>query len=234
MMRKWRHGLIALTLMLGACAEQSAPLGPVAAATLLRTGQPVLRCGDACLSAWQRAQPAAARLEAGGSWSELAGLVIGVGYRDDLTLYYLGRAAEQLGYRSAADSYYGQSVYLSRTVAACSRKSGVCGGVSLPAAAAARRAAIEHQFTARPPRRTRGIANDRDTAPSPAEQAHEDSFPPAPLPAVSAGTTSPAAIDWPPPPQTNNAGEARARDEPARPSRVDPGTADYIEPPAAR
>lgn len=40
------------------------------------------------------------------SWNELATKVMSVGYGGDLTYYYLGRAAEGLGYLPAAKTYY--------------------------------------------------------------------------------------------------------------------------------
>ena len=42
-----------------------------------------------------------------------------IGYEDDLTLYYLGNAAEGTGYPGAAASYYRQSVRFSGSSAAC-------------------------------------------------------------------------------------------------------------------
>lgn len=40
------------------------------------------------------------------SWNELAAKVMDIGYGGDLTYYYLGRAAEGLGYLPAAKTYY--------------------------------------------------------------------------------------------------------------------------------
>ena len=44
------------------------------------------------------------------SWSDLAAKVMEIGYGGDLTYYYLGRAAEGLGYVPAAKTYYGLSL----------------------------------------------------------------------------------------------------------------------------
>ena len=49
---------------------------------------------------------AIAVLDATGRWQELALIVMQVGYMDDLTYYYLGHAAENLGYLQSAEKYY--------------------------------------------------------------------------------------------------------------------------------
>jgi hypothetical protein len=45
-------------------------------------------------------------LDATGRWQELALLVMQVGYTNDLSHYYLGHSAENLGYWRAAQRYY--------------------------------------------------------------------------------------------------------------------------------
>jgi hypothetical protein len=45
-------------------------------------------------------------LDAIGRWQDLALLVAQVGYMNDLGYYYLGHAAENLGYWQAAQRYY--------------------------------------------------------------------------------------------------------------------------------
>lgn len=140
-------------LLLAGCAERVASVTPAESLTLLRTGRPLLRCRDACLAEWQRAQPQAAQLEAGARWQGLAQLVLRIGYQDDLSLYYLGRAAEGIGYPTAAASYYRQSMQLSGTSISCQNLSRLCAGVALPRAASSRLAAIERELSRSRPRR---------------------------------------------------------------------------------
>src|SRR5438045_1322661 len=83
---------------------RSAAVTPQQALASVQTGQPLLSCREPCLAAWQAAQPQAAQLAAGRHWGDLAALVLGVGYEDDLSLYYLGNAAEGIGYPAAAAS----------------------------------------------------------------------------------------------------------------------------------
>ena len=156
-MRKLCCASLAATigLMLAGCGQQSPAVDPVAAVAQLSTGAPLLRCRAECVADWRRAQPHAAQLEAMGRWAELAALVLTINYQDDLTLYYLARAADGLGYSTAAVSYYRQSTYISGTALSCQHESGVCGGVVLPNAALARIEALEseaRQPRPRPPR----------------------------------------------------------------------------------
>jgi hypothetical protein len=51
--------------------------------------------------------------------AELALLVMQIGYMDDLTYYYLGRAGESLGYMQAAQRYYGIAERISVTQMSC-------------------------------------------------------------------------------------------------------------------
>src|SRR5512141_3172820 len=105
----WCPGLVALgCFLLAGCADQSASITPAEAMALLRTGQPLLSCREPCLAAWQGAQPQAAKHDKSARWQKLAMLLLRIRYEDDLSLYYLGRAAEGVGYRSAAVRYYRQ------------------------------------------------------------------------------------------------------------------------------
>lgn len=209
--RRW-GGLVALTsLALLGCAEQPASVSPAEAVELLRTGRPLLSCREACVAAWRRAQPQATQLDGAARWSELAVLLLGVGYQDDLSLYYLGRAAEGIGFPGAAASYYRQSTYISGTSLSCQHESKVCGGVALPQAAVLRLAAIDRELTRARPRRIAPAAPSATTpVAAPSEPAEPEPPPPAAAPAA------------PPEPV------------PAPPRRTGPAASEYIEPPAAR
>ncbi len=206
-------GLAALCCLAldGCAAPQPTAINTADATALLRTGRPLLRCRDACVDQWRRALPQATQFDARGRWSELAALVLGVGYQDDLSLYYLGRAAEGLGYFAPAASFYRQSLQLSGTTISCRSLSRQCGGVALPAAALARLAVIQREFAHPPPRRF-APAHRVPTAPAAAQAA----------PSEERVEQEPAPP--PPPPEAP---------KPAAPAPVSPGRSDYIEPPPA-
>jgi hypothetical protein len=108
----------------------------------------MLDCRLACLDAWRANRATALVLNETGGWRELAILVMQTGYTDDLTYFYLGRAAEGLGYREAAKTYYQISARLSAAGLACIKENpDLCNGQRLPAAAEARLA----ELTAPPP-----------------------------------------------------------------------------------
>lgn len=205
-------GLLALgSLVLAGCAEQPAAINPAEAMALLRTGRPALRCRESCLAEWQQAQPQAAQLAAGGRSQELAVLVMRIGYQDDLSLYYLGRAAEGMGYRGAATSYYRQSMQLSGTAISCQNLSRQCGGVVLPLAASSRVAAIDRALNRPKPRRagaaprgpeTPGAAPEEVGAATP-EDAGSSVPVPVPVSSPLPSPGGPAAFEYiEPPPAT--------------------------------
>jgi hypothetical protein len=131
----------------------------------VQLGRSVLHCEEACLPAWRDAQPRAALLDASSQWGDLAVLVTRAKYRDDLSLYYLGRAAEGMGFYSAAVSYYRQSTGLSRTSASCAYLSRLCGGAMLPTDAA-QRLRIAQQRLTKPASRHRQTVIRAHTAPA--------------------------------------------------------------------
>lgn len=168
------------------------------------------------MAAWQAVQPQGAQLAAARHWADLAALVLRVGYEDDLSLYYLGNAAEGTGYPGAAASYYRQSVRLSQTSAACLRLSRLCGGLALPRAASLRLAVIDRELS-----RKYGIvgAGPHRVAPAPGEPARRSE---AAEPVASDGSPPAAAPVSAPEP-------APSRDVPPPNSAQHPP--DYIEPP---
>jgi hypothetical protein len=195
-MRKcYYRGLAAWAcLALIGCAERVDTVKPAETLAQLRAGRPLLGCHDLCLAAWRGAQPQAAQLDAGARWQDLALLLTRIGYQDDLSLYYLGRAAEGLGSREAAANYYRQSTQLSGSAGSCQSLSRLCGGVGLPRAAALRLAAIEREVNRARPRRTaRARAGSATPEAAPAEVE-------APAPNPVTRTTGPAASEYIEPP----------------------------------
>jgi hypothetical protein len=240
-MHKWRCAVLTALggLTLAGCAAVPPALSPADAVAALKTGQPLLHCRDACLAAWQRATPQAAQLDGAGRWAELATLVESIGYEDDLSLYYLGRAAEALGYPGAAASYYRRSVFLSDTSTGCRYFSRTCGGVVLPQAAFVRLAAIERELgplrypqsrPSAPPRPKapelsppNGPEATPDAAPEPTAAEPAAAAPPGvPPPSVPAATLPPAVVP-----------EIAAPSVPAPLQPPGAGASDYIEPPPA-
>jgi hypothetical protein len=223
-MRRWYYqGLIARVLIglaclvPAGCADQRGSITPAQSLALLPTGRPVLSCREACLAEWQRAQPQAAQLDAGRRSQELAALVMRIGYQDDLSLFYLGRAAEGMGYRAAAASYYRQSTQLSGTSISCQYLSRQCGGVALPGASLSRVAALERMVSSPRPRRT-GPASQGPGAPGVPEAPEAAEAAP-----VELAEPAPSPV---PPPVPSPA--ARPVSRPGGPAPFD-----YIEPPPA-
>jgi len=229
MRRCHRAGLALLAAIgLAGCVASPGPFAditPERAAAELETGRPLLACREACLEEWRRVQPQAAQLAEAARWRELAATVLHVGYQDDLSLYYLGRAAEGLGYLAAAASYYRQSQEISGTSLSCAYMSRQCGGVALPAATSAPLAAIERTFARPRYRRGRAPAGPSGNlgTPEPAAAAIEPAATPLatqpvlpvfipPIPAL------PAPFIAPPPPLPT----------------IGPPPNEFIEPPPAQ
>jgi hypothetical protein len=209
-MRKWYHrGLAAASLLaLIGCAGQVDTVKPAEILALLRAGRPILTCHEPCLPSWRSAQPQATQLDAAARWQDLAMLLWRTGYQDDLSLYYLGRASEGLGAPEAAASYYRQSTVVSGTPSSCQSLSRLCGGVTLPRAAALRVAALQRDLYRARPRRT-------GTPPQGAGPAEVEAVPQA----SATPDAVPAAVEAPAPGPV--------------PRPPGPPASEYIEPPPA-
>jgi len=177
------------------CTERSDTLRPAETLAQLQAGRALVTCREPCLTTWRDAQPQAAQLDAGARWQDLAMLLARTGYQDDLSLFYLGRAAEGLGYREAAAGYYRQSAQLSGSAISCQSLSRLCGGVALPRAAALRLAAIERELNRPRPRRT----EQAPQAPEAPASAPAEVEAPAPTPAPRPNGPAPSEYIEPPP-----------------------------------
>ena len=216
MRASWRAVALGLgCALLAGCAEQQNPVNPDSSMALIQTGAPVLRCRDACLADWQREQPEAQQLHAQGRWRSLAALVIRVNYQDDLSLYYLARAAEGLGFTAGAASYYKQSKQLSGTAIACSNLSRLCGGLVLPQAASLRLSLVTLQLEQ---------ARRAAPAPSPGKAA------PAATEGVATGMAQPSGTVMPEPAAAPG---PVISPSPAPPPPRPADARDFIEPPPA-
>jgi hypothetical protein len=237
-MCKWYCRWVAAMVCLATfgCVQPAPKITLADAAAQVTTGRALLGCREACLAEWRRLQPEAAQYDAAVRWPELAAAVLQAGYEDDLSLYYLGRAAEGLGYPGAAASYYRQSLRFAATSGSCQKLSRVCGGINPPRAAAARLASIERQVYA-PPRRRATPASARPETPA-------EPFGPAAVPAPP-GTAPPwepalaPAMTPSPPPQAEPAAAAATPPAMAAPAPSPaqaraPTATEFIEPPPAR
>ena len=231
-MCKWdcRLFVAMVCLVMAGCAQQPPTITPADAAAQVQTGRAVLTCRDSCVAEWQRLQPQAAQFEAAARWPELAATVLQANYEDDLSLYYLGRAAEGLGYPGAASSYYRHSLRFAGTAGSCQNLSRMCGGVDPRRAAGARLASIERQIYT-PPRRRAAPGPVRpgshaEPATEVTTQGPAGTAPPweaEPAPAI-------ASSPPPPPPPAPSAPSPAPTPAPARA----PTASDFIEPPPAR
>jgi hypothetical protein len=214
MRANWRAAALGLGwALLAGCAEQQSAVNPDSGMALMQTGAPILRCRDACLADWRREQPEAQELHSQGRWRALAALVIRVNYQDDLSLYYLARAAEGLGFAAGAAAYYKQSKELSGTAIACSYLSRLCGGLVLPQAASLRLSLVMLQ-----------LERERRAPPAPVPGRAA----PAGTEGVATGTAAPSEILTPEPAPM----PAPLAPAPAPPKPVD--AKDFIEPPPAQ
>jgi hypothetical protein len=196
-MRTWYYrALVALVCVsVAGCAEQPRTRTPGESLALLRAGRPVLTCREPCLAEWREIQPQAAQLDANARWWELSQLLVRVGYEDDLSLYYLGRAVEGIGHPGAAAGYYRQSAQLSGTSISCQHLSRVCGGVALPRASALQAARLERWLRPARPRRVEPAVPNAEAPPTGEEQI----APPMPGPVLRPAGPAASEVIEPPP-----------------------------------
>jgi hypothetical protein len=99
-LRSWYVGLSATALIV--CAVRDAAAQNDTTLNQFQSGYAVLNCGPSCQLNWSAQRPQALALYNSGQWQNLALLVMQTRYGDDLAWYYLGVAAEMLGYPDAA------------------------------------------------------------------------------------------------------------------------------------
>jgi hypothetical protein len=183
-----------ILLVLTSCAVRTPEVPIDELLRRLQAGEPMLDCRLACLDAWRAKRVMALVMNETRRWQELAVLVMQTGYTDDLTYFYLGRAAEGLGYPEAAKTYYQISARFSAAGLACIKENpDFCNGQRLPAAAEARLAELTvpppvpppkaparrqppgHQPSALPsrPAKPASVPPARTTAPAPTGTAVE-------------------------------------------------------------
>ena len=99
-----------------------------------KDGKLVLNCKGECYTQYLIAQSGLKKLYEDKSWRELAQNVIKLSYKFDLSYYYLGAAAEGMGYTDSARIYYEKASELSNaTEDSCSKALLLsCGGIQIP------------------------------------------------------------------------------------------------------
>jgi hypothetical protein len=126
-------GTLAATAVTG-CTLKNVNVPPDQLMREFQAGQPMLDCRLDCSGAWGQNRQKVAALYAAGRWQELGLLVMQIGYMDDLSYYYLGLAAENLGYLQAAERYYRIAERLSVTQMACGQgEANVANTFGIPA-----------------------------------------------------------------------------------------------------
>lgn len=94
----------------------------------LNTGNANLECRFTCSSTWLNALPRLKILHDEGRWRQLALETQKIGYSDNLSWYYLGRAAEGLHANNAAKTYYNISIENTNSGLRCRK----CNGLNFP------------------------------------------------------------------------------------------------------
>jgi hypothetical protein len=115
------------------CSAKYDQLSPADQLTLLQrmaAGQVVLDCALGCATQWGATRRTLKYFHDTSQWGALALNVMKIGFNDDLTWYYLGRAAEELSYLDAARIYYAASLGAPRCNGALFNN---CDGFDLPA-----------------------------------------------------------------------------------------------------
>lgn len=121
MIRKFRQpravlaGSALLVTMLCGCESKFATVTPDLQAAFmkdLQAGKLNLDCGLKCDITWISQAPQIHALDLAENWNDLAVRVMQIGYGSDLAYYYLGQAAQGLGYHQAAITYYGNAMQI--------------------------------------------------------------------------------------------------------------------------
>jgi hypothetical protein len=136
--------------------------GRVELSEQFRNGDARLPCDMHCAVTWALYRDRARALYNARAWNDLAMNVLRIGYADDLSYFYLGKAAEGLGHYRAAENYY----RLSRAAPLkCADIYGDCYGFVFPRDARSASPAIASNKPAEVKR-----ANPPPTPPPPAQE----------------------------------------------------------------
>lgn len=125
--------IVALSFLAIACAPRYSVVTKELQSQF-RNGTANLDCEIPCLWSWVTNFNNFITLYNSNEWEKLASLVIQVGYPTDLSYFFLGRSAEELGYNDAAVKYYRRSIDFYNDPMPthhCRDSSTGCGGLNL-------------------------------------------------------------------------------------------------------
>jgi len=136
-MKLKKIALAVAMLMLAGCQQQVEVVTPEVQQRMmddLKSGKLSLTCGFSCAFTWIHKVPQIHALDMSERWQDLTVGVMQVGYGGDLAYYYLGQAAQGLGYHTAAISYYQYALALSQGADSTLRCDGnnTCQDVDIP------------------------------------------------------------------------------------------------------
>jgi hypothetical protein len=193
-------------LALSACANKYDSLTPEIQAKMmddLKQGNLVLDCGAKCSFTWIAKVQQIHQFDTAERWQDLAQAVMQIGYGQDLSYYYLGQAAQGLGYQDAAIKYYRYSFSLntgqdplSKCASLASQTNDPCQGVDIAASIPVLIKASEDVLA----QQAAAAAAAEAPAPKP-KRRHKTTQTAAPAAAPSTGGSSGSSgFDLPPPP----------------------------------
>lgn len=114
-MKSWKPVAVIVVLFLCACTPRYTVVTPELRTQMmadLKAGKPNLTCDLECVFSWTSNFRRMIALHNASQWEALAELVMQVGHGKDISYYFLGKAAEGLGYYDAAAKYYQTSLQL--------------------------------------------------------------------------------------------------------------------------
>jgi hypothetical protein len=161
-------------------------------------GSVILNCQLSCSLSWILARPQLSLLYAQQQWQPLADKVVQIGYVNDLEYFYLGRAAEGLGYYDAALKYYRISGGASTSGGPNSalhcrtQLSNNCDGINLPADLYPRIASVQAAIDAKNhPVYTNSESDESNTEQAEAQPPKHHKHKPKPQPSQQEWETPP-------------------------------------------
>ncbi len=141
--------VFAIALTISACTPKYSTVTPELRTQLLsdfKAGRTNLSCQLSCDWSWLRNFNPMVLLHNTNQWESLALLVMQTGLEKDIAYYFLGRAADGLGYNQAAIGYYKRSSNLSGDATSlhhCRSLQNGCGGIDMASGIQARLAASQ-------------------------------------------------------------------------------------------
>jgi len=212
---------MSLAILFSGCATQVETMTPEVQARMredLKAGNLTLDCNIKCVLSWNQHSAAIHAMDVAEQWDALYVKVMQIGYREDLAYYYLGQAAQGLGYHHAAIKYYKYALALATGQSAgdkCNaRNTGMgdpCQGVDIAAVAPVLIKASEDILAPKPAQASPKPVQAAPKAKPKAATSESTWTAPPPASGSSSGSTWTA----PPPASGSNAGSTWTAPPPA-------------------